>query len=322
MSIRMHVVWVLAMIISWIMARDVMGDDSAAPPPAEVVARAIANLKSHLPEEIVAAAEIIGRTDDLDAWERLRKVLADPEKLSQLEAVSKDTAEDANSYVQVRSLLARILYVTARSKNEEGTRTLMWLVDQPAYRDTYNEKGSVVKPWRLYLVYNAFQGVPNASKELLEFYRLKLKLDNKTLSYDLKNRIMEALAAHGTAESVALFKEHLWRAGDPMLLIRHRNRYECLRLCLDVYRQATNGKYAHELLSKLFAKTFRVNRFEEIQLPQIEPKGKAEIAATLTLFGEFLKEHGKIPLTNDEIEKIQGLIKSIGEAATVPAIGH
>ena len=54
-------------------------------PTAEEIRKAVGQLESTEPAELIAAAEVIAKSDDAAAWEALRKTLVDPEKLKRLE---------------------------------------------------------------------------------------------------------------------------------------------------------------------------------------------------------------------------------------------
>ena len=143
-------------------------------------------------------------------------------------------------------------------------------------------------------------------------------IESKDFDGDLKNRIMEALAAHGTPKSMVIFKKCLWEWGKPILLIKHRDNYECVRLLLSVYRGATNKKWAHRTLGMFFQKTYVVSRFwKPVVLPAIRPKGE-EAEKFVVLLEGFLKGPGNIPLTDKEKTSFQKLIADIKSANVEP----
>lgn len=280
-------------------------------PSSDDVSKAIAQLTSSEPSSIVAAVQIISRTGNTEAWGRLRAALSSPEVLNHLEVPSKSPRKEGGGYQSTYPDLAKVLGVVAGSEGQNGPGLLMWLAEQKVYTEEYREDG---KRWRLYLVFDAFQYIRCPSQKLLGFYREKFK--QKTLDEAVKNRIMEALAAHGTSDSMALFETHLWRYGKPILLVKHRNNYECVRLLFSLYRGATNAKVAHRMLHQLLLEDrYMVSKFAEpVVLPKIEPRGD-EATKFAKLLKGFVTNHGKIPLNASEVKRIEELVESIRDAA-------
>lgn len=285
-------------------------------PTAGEIAKAVEQLKSDKVEELLAAAKVICRSDDDAAWQALRNALVDPETLKRVEARVVDMGQEGGPVEMRMPDFAEMMRTVGGGTPNKAEATLVWLVEQKPYAETYrtDDKESN-KPWRAYLAYDALQYIQKPSKELMEFCRQKL--ESETFHDGLKTRIMEALASYGTPESLDLFKSHLWTDGGPILLIRHRNNYECVRLLFDMYRGATVAENAHAMLDTLFAETYSPGKFRpDITLPKINPQGE-EAKKFVDLLNGFLADHGKIALTEDETAKIKGLIASI-ETANKP----
>jgi len=289
-----------------------------ATPTAEEIAKAVEQLKSDKVDELLAAAKIICQSDDEAAWKALQEALVKEEVLNRLKAKVVDLGEEGGPAELRIPDFAQMMRIIAEGKSDKATATLMWLVDQKPYAETFApENRDERKPWRSYLAYNAFEYIAEPSKDLLEYF--SKKLESKTLSGDLRIRILEALAAYGTPESLALFKTQLWGYGQPILLVKHRNNYECVRLFLDTYRDLKESESAHKMLDSLFMETYRESEFwPEEALPKINPQGE-EAKKFIDLFNGFLADPGKIALTEDETKKIKELIASIEKANTEPS---
>ena len=213
--------------------------------------------------------------------------------------------------------LARIFRIIAEGTRPHAAETLTWLVDQDPYAKTYKKDHAYYMTWRSHLAYQAFQYIQDPPEVLMEFYRKKLA--DKTLAGPLKHEIAEALAAHGTPESVRLLELH--EGGRKLLvqLIRHRDNFECVRLFLSRYRKATVAKAVRKRLKMLLVdKTCSITPMETPQaLPKIAPQGE-EADKFLELFNGFLKDHGKIPLTEAETRRIEELIDEIENGVPRP----
>jgi len=283
-----------------------------ATPATDENAKAVEQLKSTSVIELLAAANVICQSDDESAWQALRDALVDEEVLKHLDAHTAVVGIDSGPPIEdTYAYFALMMRIVAEENPDKAASALMWLVEQKPYVDTYRtEDRSKRRSWRAYLAYDAFQYIKKPSKELMEFCRQRL--DSKTTDDTLKNRLMEALAAYGTAESLDLFKTQLWRYGDPILLVQHRNNYECVRLLFDIFRTATDdSEYAHKMLVMLFAETYQESPFwPEVVLPKINPQGE-EAKKFVDLLNGYVADHGKIVLTDDETKKLKELIASI-----------
>ena len=289
-----------------------------ATPTAEEIAKAVEQLKSDKVDELLAAAKIICQSDDEAAWKALQEALVKEEVLNRLEAKVVDFGQEGGPDELRIPDFAQMMKTVAGGKPDQAMATLMWLVEQKPYAETFSpENKDERRPWRAYLAYGAFKYVQKPSKELLDF--CSKKLESETLNGDLKMQILEAMAAYGTPESIAIFKTQLWGYGQPILLAKHRDNYECARLLLDAYRDIGEPTSAHRTLNMLFIETYRESEFwPEEALPKINPQGE-EAKKFIDLFNGFLADPGKIVLTEDEIKKIKELIASIEKANTEPA---
>ncbi len=287
---------------------------------AAVLKAAVEKLKSDRPAIILEGVRGIAAGNDDGAWSKLLTAMATEDVLKRLErpGLEGPMFKEAKPLEVKFKILASALRAIAEGPPARAIPALTWLVDQDVYVKTYTrDRGN--KLWRAYLAYDALQYVETATPDLLKFCARKLTQKDTTLNI----RIMEALAAYGTPESIALFEKYLWRYGDQIIaLIKHRDRYECTRLLLSVYRGATVEKYVHRSLRQFFAKTYRTGSRSwplEIKLPEIRPATKAEAEKFSKLFRGFLKDHGKITLTLEEIAAFQALIGRCDRIAKAPA---
>ena len=210
--------------------------------------------------------------------------------------------------------LAQVVSIIAKGNSVHASSTLIWLAQQDSFANTFlfsNEENR--RPWRAYLVYDAFQLIQKPTKALMDFY--SRQLDSEQLNPALKYNIMKALAAHGTSRSMELFEKHMWRHGGPYyMLVQHRDKYECVQLIFNLCRTVKSSRQAHEILGMFFGETYEQGReTPPIVFSEINPVGD-DAEKYIELFKAFIADPGGMVLTEEEIQNIKGLIKKIEDS--------